>query len=180
MVERGLFVGRFQPFHYGHLYALKWILEREQEVVVAVGSAQYSHSFRNPFTLGERIEMIARVLKEEGLWDRTIVCGVPDTDGQHALWVRLVASCCPRFSRVYTNEPLTRLLFEEAGYSVIGIPYFDRERLEGTRIRIAIAEGREWRDLVPPSVARVIEEVNGVERISRLYQLALGSSALLK
>lgn len=171
MVERGLFIGRFQPFHYGHLYALKWILDREDEVIVAVGSAQYSHSFRNPFTLGERIEMIAGVLKDQGLWDRTIVCGVPDTDGRHALWVQLVVLCCPRFSRVYTNEPLSRLLFEEAGYPVSGVPFFDRERFEGTRIRIAMAEGREWRDLVPPPVVEVIEEIDGVERVSRLYQL---------
>ncbi|MEM4688075.1 MAG: nicotinamide-nucleotide adenylyltransferase [Thermofilaceae archaeon] len=177
MVERGLFIGRFQPFHYGHLYALKWILEREKEVVVAVGSAQYSHSFRNPFTLGERIEMISRVLKDQGLWSRTIVCGVPDTNGQHALWVQTVVSCCPRFSNVYSNEPLTRLLFEEAGYRVISIPFFDRERFEGTRIRIAIAEGKEWKDLVPPPVAEVIEEINGIERISRLYQLVRGNIA---
>lgn len=171
MVERGLFIGRFQPFHYGHLYALKWILERENEVIVAVGSAQYSHSFRNPFTLGERIEMISRVLKEQNLWDRVIVCGVPDTDGKHALWVQLVVSYCPRFRKVYTNEPLSRLLFEEAGYLVSGVPFFDRERFEGTRIRIAMAEGGEWKDLVPPSVVKVIEEINGVERVSKLYQL---------
>lgn len=176
MIERGLFVGRFQPFHYGHLYALKWILEREEEVVVAIGSAQYSHSFRNPFTLGERIEMMSRALKEEGLWSRIIVCGVPDTNGQHALWVQTVISCCPRFRRVYSNEPLTRLLFEEAGYRVDGIPLFDRERFEGTSIRIAMAEGREWKECVPPQVAKVIEEINGVERLSKLYQLVRGNN----
>jgi len=171
LVERGLFIGRFQPFHYGHLYALKWILEREEEVVVAVGSAQYSHSFRNPFTLGERIEMIAAALREHSIWGRVLVSGVPDTDGVHSLWVRLVTSYCPRFTRVYTNDALTRLLFEEEGYEVHPIPFFERERLEGTRIRIAMAEGREWRDCVPSSVARVIEEVRGVERVAQLYRM---------
>ncbi|RLF01945.1 MAG: nicotinamide-nucleotide adenylyltransferase, partial [Thermoprotei archaeon] len=58
---RGLFVGRFQPFHLGHLKALRWILEREDEVIICIGSAQYSHSLRNPFTVGERVEMIWRV-----------------------------------------------------------------------------------------------------------------------
>lgn len=166
-----MFVGRFQPFHYGHLYALKWILEREEEVVIAVGSAQYSHSFRNPFTLGERVEMIVRTMREQKLWHRVVICGVPDTDGEHSLWVPLVVSSCPRFVRVYSNEPLTRLLFEEAGFKVISIPLFERERYEGTRIRVAMAEGRDWRSNVPLEVARVIEEVRGVERVSRLYQL---------
>lgn len=171
MVDRGLFIGRFQPFHYGHLHALKWILEREKEVVVAVGSAQYSHSFRNPFTLGERIEMIVSALKEYNMWDRVLVCSVLDTNGQHSLWVQLVLSSCPRFTRVYSNEPLTRLLFEEAGFNVLSIPFFDRDKYEGTRIRISMAEGGDWKSCVPSSVARIIEEIKGVERVARLYKL---------
>ena len=171
MVERALFIGRFQPFHYGHLHALKWILERENEVVVAIGSAQYSHSFKNPFTLGERIEMIVAALRENELWNRVLICSVPDTDGQHSLWTRLVLSSCPRFTRVYSNDPLTRLLFEEAGFDVLSIPFFDRDRYEGTRIRIAMAEGKEWKSCVPPAVAKVIEEIKGVERVARLYKL---------
>ena len=35
-MSRGLFIGRFQPFHYGHLAALKWILSREDEVIFAL------------------------------------------------------------------------------------------------------------------------------------------------
>ncbi|RLE99121.1 MAG: nicotinamide-nucleotide adenylyltransferase [Thermoprotei archaeon] len=168
---RALFIGRFQPFHYGHLSALKWILEREREVVIAVGSAQYSHSFKNPFTLGERLEMIAAALKEEGLWSRVIPVGVPDTDGRHSLWVQLVISYSPRFTRVYSNEPLTRMLFEEAGYEVKGIPFFKRELYEGTRIRRLIAQGGDWEGLVPPAVARLIKEVGGVERLRRLWEM---------
>ena len=168
---RALFIGRFQPFHYGHLSALKWILEREREVVIAVGSAQYSHSFKNPFTLGERLEMIAAALKEEGLWSRVIPVGVPDTDGRHSLWVQLVISYSPRFTRVYSNEPLTRMLFEEAGYEAKGIPFFKRELYEGTRIRRLIAQGGDWEGLVPPAVARLIKEVGGVERLRRLWEM---------
>ncbi len=176
-VDRALFIGRFQPFHYGHLYALKWIAEREREVVVAVGSAQYSHSFRNPFTVGERIEMIAAALKEEGLWDRVVIAAVPDTDGKHSLWVRLVVSSCPRFKRVYTNEPLTRLLFEEEGFEISGIPFFKREVFEGTKIRLMMAEGGDWKSLVPPAVARVIDSIRGAERVARLYALERGVSS---
>lgn len=171
VADRALFIGRFQPFHYGHLHALRWIAEREREVVVAVGSAQFSHSFRNPFTAGERIEMIAAALKEEGLWDKVIIASVPDTDGRHSLWVPLVVSLCPRFKRVYTNEPLTRLLFEEAGFEVVGIPFFKREVFEGVKIRVLMAEGGEWRSFVPPAVARVIDSIRGAERVSHLYRL---------
>ncbi len=170
-IDRALFIGRFQPFHKGHLHALKWILSREAEVVVAVGSAQYSHSFKNPFTLGERLEMIATALKEEGLWERVILAAVPDTDGKHSLWVQTVVSLCPRFRRVYTNEPLTRLLFEEAGYEVVGIPFLEREVYEGTKIRRIIAEDAGWETFVPPAVARIIREIGGVKRLTELVKL---------
>jgi len=140
-------------------------------VVLAIGSAQYSHSFRNPFTLGERIEMIYRTLRAEKLLDRVIVCSVPDTDGRHAIWVQMVIACCPSFKRVYTNDPLTRLLFEEAGFEVRGIPFFERERYEGTAIRLEMAKNGDWRSRVPPTVAEVIEKIAGVERVARLYRM---------
>ena len=40
MVKRGLYVGRFQPFHLGHLGAVKSILEDVEELVIVIGSAQ--------------------------------------------------------------------------------------------------------------------------------------------
>jgi len=38
MTKRGLFVGRFQPFHKGHLRAVKDILGKVDELVIVVGS----------------------------------------------------------------------------------------------------------------------------------------------
>ena len=57
-MTRALFVGRFQPFHYGHLHAVESILKENDELLLVVGSAQMSHEPDNPFTAGERIEMI--------------------------------------------------------------------------------------------------------------------------
>jgi len=170
MVGRGLYIGRFQPFHLGHLYALKWILEREDEVIVAIGSAQYSHSPSNPFTLGERVEMIWRVLKEEGLTGRCILIGVPDTNGVHSLWPALIRSFLPPFDRAYTNDPLSKLLLEEAGFKVEGIPFFRRDLYEATRIRELMAEGGPWEELVHPRVAEYIKEIGGVERVKGLLR----------
>ncbi|MEM3596417.1 MAG: adenylyltransferase/cytidyltransferase family protein, partial [Candidatus Bathyarchaeia archaeon] len=54
----GLYVGRFQPFHLGHLEVVRSILNRADELIIAIGSSQYSHTRRNPFTAGERVTMI--------------------------------------------------------------------------------------------------------------------------
>lgn len=168
-MTRAAYVGRFQPFHYGHLSALKWILERENEVVLIVGSAQYSHSFNNPFTLGERIDMIWNTLKYEKLLEQVIIVGVPDTNGQHSLWVQLVKAYAPEFSKVYSNDPLTKLLFKEYGYEVHPIPFFERKKYNATRIRRLIINSEPWEQLVPPPVAQVIKRIRGDKRLRELY-----------
>jgi nicotinamide-nucleotide adenylyltransferase len=94
--------------------------------------------------------------------------------------VQLVVSLCPRFKRVYTNEPLTRLLFEEAGFEVIAIPFFKREVFEGTKIRALMAEGGDWRSFVPSAVAKVIDDIRGAERVSYLFQLEEKSKIIQK
>lgn len=36
-MTRGLFVGRFQPFHLGHLHVIKELLEKVDELIIAIG-----------------------------------------------------------------------------------------------------------------------------------------------
>ena len=47
--NRALFIGRFQPFHNGHLNVIKTLLENHKEVVVVIGSAQEENTAENPF-----------------------------------------------------------------------------------------------------------------------------------
>lgn len=167
-MRRGLFIGRFQPFHKGHLYAVKRILEEVDELIIVVGSAQMSHELDNPFTAGERIEMIRRALDAEGIdRGRYMLIPIPDAPA-HTVWVSMVESQTPRFDVVYTNQPLTRRLMLEAGYEVRGIELYERERYEATEIRRRILVGEDWRDLVPEEVYRYLMEIDGVGRIRDL------------
>jgi nicotinamide-nucleotide adenylyltransferase len=162
-----LFVGRFQPYHLGHLAATKWILEREERLIIGIGSAQYSHTFENPFTAGERIEMIIATLEEEGLAGRCIIVPIPDV-GQHAIWVQHVKQYCPPFSRVYSNSSLVRRLFVEASIEVREIPFFERDKYDATYIRRLMIEGGEWEKYVPRPVVSVIKRIGGVERLREI------------
>ncbi len=170
---RGLFIGRFQPFHLGHLKALKWILSNVDEVIIAIGSANIALTFKNPFTAGERIEMITRVLKSENILDRVYICSVPDTIGDvHTIWPSYLRHWCPEFDVVYTNDLLSQICLEYAKVSYSEIPFFDRERYSGTYIRTLMAHRDDkWRELVPKDVADFIDRVNGVERIVRLAKI---------
>jgi nicotinamide-nucleotide adenylyltransferase len=168
MFKRALFIGRFQPFHNGHLYAVKAILQEAEEIIIAVGSAQMSHELDNPFTAGERIEMIRRTLMAEGLDpSRYIIIPIPDAPA-HRVWVSQVESQTPKFDVVYTNQPLTRRLLSEAGYVVRGIVLYRREIYEATEIRRRILEGGDWSTLVPREVYRFVKEIDGEGRIRDL------------
>ncbi len=161
---RGLFIGRFQPFHNGHLKGIRWALERCDELVVAVGSTQRSFDRMDLFTAGERIEMIRGVLKAGKLDGRCIIIPVSDINN-NALWVSHLKSLCPEFKVVFSNNPLVKLLFSEAGMKVLEVPLFERRKCDGTYIRKLMLSGNKWRELVPPEVAEFIAESKGAERL---------------
>ncbi|MBN2335934.1 nicotinamide-nucleotide adenylyltransferase [Candidatus Bathyarchaeota archaeon] len=167
-MTRALFVGRFQPFHYGHLHAIKTILEGCDELVLVVGSAQMSHEHDNPFTAGERIEMIRAALDAaEVPTERYMIIPIPDAPA-HRVWVSAVESQTPRFDLVYSNQPLTRRLLIEAGYEVKYIRMFERGKFEASEIRRRILESEDWSDLVPPEVYQIVEDIDGENRIRDL------------
>jgi nicotinamide-nucleotide adenylyltransferase len=168
MVKRGLFVGRFQPFHKGHLEVVKRILKEVDELVIIVGSAQYSHRLDNPFTSGERITMIRKALQEEEIQlSRIWIVPVPDIH-QHALWVSQIVGYAPKFDVVYANEPLTHRLFMEAGFRVESIPFIKRDVYLATEIRKRMLAGENWKELVPNTVVNFIEEIDGDSRLRQL------------
>jgi nicotinamide-nucleotide adenylyltransferase len=165
MVKRGLYVGRFQPFHLGHLEAIKDVLKDVEELVIIIGSAQYSHNSHNPFTAGERLVMIRCALQEAAVdYSRLWIVPVPDVH-LHMLWVSAIEGYTPHFNIVYSNEPLTRRLFTEAGYKVEKIQFFQRKLYTSTIVRERMIKGENWMKLVPKSVADFINEIDGVNRL---------------
>jgi nicotinamide-nucleotide adenylyltransferase len=168
VVTRGLYVGRFQPFHLGHLDAIKYVLSEVDELVVVIGSAQYSHNNVNPFTAGERLVMVRHALLEAGVdYTKLWIVPVPDVH-LHMLWVSAVEGYTPKFHTVYSNEPLTRRLFTEAGYQVKKIPLFDRQVYMSTLVRERMVKGDSWTELVPKSIAEFINKIDGVNRLRDL------------
>jgi nicotinamide-nucleotide adenylyltransferase len=168
VVNRGLYVGRFQPFHLGHLDAIKEALREVDELVIVIGSAQYSHKLSNPFTAGERLVMIRHALQQANVdLMRVWIVPVPDVH-LHMLWVSAVEGYTPKFNVVFSNEPLTRRLFTEAGYTVKNIPLFDRKNYVSTYIREKMIQDNSWTTLVPKSVAEFIIKIDGVNRLRDL------------
>jgi nicotinamide-nucleotide adenylyltransferase len=166
----GLLVGRFQPFHLGHLKAVKYAMTRVNYLYVVVGSAQRSHERDNPFTAAERITMIKSALDGNGVDPaRWMAIPIPDADS-HSLWVSTVESMVPEFDIVFTNDALTFSLFKNEGIEVRAVPYLDRSKYSATNVRDRILERKDWESLVPPQVAIWVKKFGGVERVRALMR----------
>jgi len=163
---KALFIGRFQPFHKGHLQIIQNVSKKYDEIIIGLGSSQYTNSFQNPFSSDERQEMIKRSLKQIGIKNYRIEL-IPDIHDL-ARWASYVTSIIPDFDVVITNSPLTKRLFEEKGYKIEETAIFDRMRYSGKEIRRRMAEDEPWIDLVPASVVEIIRKVDGVNRLKKV------------
>ncbi len=167
--KRALYLGRFQPVHNGHLWAVSYALKSCDELVIAVGSAQKSHELHDPFTTGERLQMIRRALIEAKIdSSRVSVIPIPDTWESHSLWVSRVVSYCGNFDAVFSNQPLVTRLFKEAGFKTVSIPLYKRKTLCGTELRSGMLKGDDWEPYVPKAVAKFIREHKLVQRVREL------------
>lgn len=166
-----LVIGRFQPVHKGHLYVIKYVSERSDRVIIGIGSALESHTIRNPFTAGERLEMILIGIDEYGLnRNKFLLIPIPDAPF-HKQWVSIVETLTPRFDIVYSNEPLTRELFIEAGYEVKSIPFYNRLIYSGEEFRRRVVEGDDWREIVTPAIAKYLIENKLINRLRNLFAI---------
>jgi nicotinamide-nucleotide adenylyltransferase len=159
-----LIVGRFQPFHNGHVKLIEFAEEEADKIIIAIGSSQESHTWENPFTASERRDMIRRSLKT---FQRYEIIEIPDVNND-SVWVSHVKRTAPEFQVVYTNGELEIKLFTEAGFEVRTTPLYSRNLYSGTEIRRRIAEGENWERLVPKGTIDVIREADGVRRIKEL------------
>lgn len=165
---RGLLVGRMQPIHNGHLQVIKKTFKDVDEIIIGIGSAQLSHSTKDPFTAGERVMMLTKALAENNI-DSSNYYIIPLVDIlMNAVWVSHVKMLTPPFEKVFSGNPLVQRLFKEEGYDVDIPPLFNRTELSGTEIRKRMINNENWKSLVPDSVVKIINKIDGVQRIKHL------------
>ncbi|MEW6036270.1 MAG: nicotinamide-nucleotide adenylyltransferase [Candidatus Micrarchaeota archaeon] len=170
MPKRALFVGRFQPFHHGHYYAIRKLLGKYDEVVVVVGSSEDSYSSENPFSCGERIEMMRRCFPKGDL-GRMVIVPVPDVN-DNRIWVEHVFNHIPAIDDVYSNNQLVKMLFSKHGILVKQIEFYDRGPKEGSNIRRLMADGdRSWTKHVPQKAVEVLDAIEAEQRMKKLVRM---------
>jgi len=162
----GLLIGRFQPFHLGHLDAVLFGLSRVENLFICIGSSNKSNERKNPFSAEERREMITLSI-EPSITDRIKIFDIPDV-GDHEKWTFEIDKIVPKYDVIFTNDEFTKTLFEKRKISVISVVLKDREKFSGTNIRNLIIEDKNWRDLVPQGTRNVLDSINAKERLKNL------------
>ena len=162
----GLLIGRFQPFHLGHLDAVLFGLSRVENLFICIGSSNKSNERKNPFSAEERREMITLSI-EPSITDRIKIFDIPDV-GDHEKWTFEIDKIVPKYDVVFTNDEFTKTLFEKRKISIISVVLKDREKFSGTNIRNLITEDKIWRDLVPQGTRNVLDNINAKERLQNL------------
>jgi nicotinamide-nucleotide adenylyltransferase len=172
-LSRGLFIGRFQPFHLGHIAAIKFAFSNVDELVIVIGSSQVSYEPDNPFTAGERISMIKDSLNADPKIDckKTLIIPIPDTN-VHSTWTHSLDILVPQYDAVFTNNAFTGYLFIQRNITVIEPKLVDRNDLSGTEIRSRMVKNIKWAHLVTAETLKVIERINGVERVKKISSLS--------
>lgn len=163
---KALFIGRFQPFHLGHLLLLQRLATQYEEIIIGIGSSQYHDTPDNPFSEAERYQMISLSLDAVGI-DNYQIVSIPDIHNPPK-WVDHVCSIISDFDLIIANNPFTRKLFSEKGFLVKGTAYFDRKRYSGKEIRRRMINNEPWVDLVPNAVYEIIGKIDGITRLKKI------------
>lgn len=166
-MSNALYVGRFQPFHLGHLDAVKQILKKCDRVIIGIGSAENNFTPENPFTAGERFEMIDSTLKKEKIAaEKYAIIPIRNINNYH-LWVRHVEIISPKFDKIYSSSKIVRRLFAEYGKYDLEKLVFNYD-ITATDVRQAMLEGANWKTLVPMPVIDIMNRIDGPARLKEI------------
>ena len=162
----GFLIGRFQPFHLGHVEAVNFALSKVEQLYIGIGSSNKSHQLRNPFTAEERKLMITSSLDHETL-KKISIFDIPDLS-DHSKWVNSVDKIIPNYDIVFSNDDFTHSLYEMKNKKIIPVVLKSREDLSGTNIRKLIENDENWYNLVPDGTKTVLLKINAKNRLEDL------------
>lgn len=158
-------MGRFQPFHNGHMELVKQILNECDEIIIAITSSQFNYLEKDPFTAGERIEMIHNSLRDSDVdLTRCFVIGV-ENQFNIATWSSYLKAALPKFDIVYSGNDYVKMLLADSGIEVVSPKFLDRTQYNATKIRKMIVSDEQWQKFVPFAVVDFIRTINGENRL---------------
>jgi len=166
----GLVIGRFQPFHNGHLLLIKKCLEIVDILKIGIGSSQTFNEINNPFSSDERKAFIIESLKEEKIAEnRCLIYNIPDKFNFQE-WISSIFEIIGDFDVIFTNNLWIGRIFQLRGKKFINNFKFNFKKYNGTYIRkLLYNQNRKWQKLVPMPVRNYLLRKEILNRIYLIY-----------
>ena len=150
-----LIVGRFQPFHKGHLFLIKKALEKADKIIVGIGSSNIT-DVNNPIDFETRKKVIKAVFYKEGIEEKLSKIVPLDDFFDDQKWLLNLKKQVGKFDLALGNNSWTNNILKKSGYKVLEVDYYKRPLYEGWRIRKLIKEGKKWENRVPTYLIKAI------------------------
>jgi NAD+ synthase len=164
--KKVVFVGRFQPFHNGHLEAIKWILAQSKRLKIVIGSMQEFGQADNPLAYQERREILELALAEAGA-ENCEIFGLPDFYNDAAWTQKMLEITGLKAGEtvLVSLNDWARSCAEKIGIEAAIQPVFC-DNLSATQVRQTIAAGSEWKSLVPSVVFDYLKNEGLAQKIA--------------
>lgn len=99
--DLSVFIGRFQPFHVGHLHNIRKALTVSDRLILLIGSSSRAPSIKNPFSFEQRKAMIeADLLLTDIDIDRVIIEPLRDYYYDEQAWLDNVKSAVTKHQQL--------------------------------------------------------------------------------
>ena len=154
-MNRALFIGRFQPFHNGHLHVAKSLSGKFDELIIGIGSSQEKNTRNNPFSYNERKAMISNALKANNIRNFKIF-PVPDLYDDYK-WTNYILKNLPKFDVAHSGNDWTIRCFRKHKIKAVKIRLV--KGLSSTKIRHLIKNNKKWENLVPKEIYGYIKKM---------------------
>jgi nicotinamide-nucleotide adenylyltransferase len=171
---KALFIGRFQPFHKGHLSVIQEALKENDHLYIGIGSTQYNYEPLNPLTIAERILLIEAALKEAKISrEKYTIIPIPNIEN-FTLWPRHVELYIPPFQKLYTGSSIVAEIFKDYNkilknpYQII--PVQKKYKICSTDIRTKMLKNIPWEKFVASATAKLLKEWHIPERLKTLEE----------
>ena len=162
----GLLIGRFQPFHLGHLAALEFALSKVDKLWLGLGSSNKPLEKNNPFSVEERKKMILSSI-EDSIKNKITIFPIPDLDN-HVKWIENIDTIVPDYEIIFSNDSMTEHLYSKRNIKVLSIPFLKRNQLSGTRIRNLINTNQKWENFVPEGTKNFLINTSAKDNLKNL------------
>lgn len=176
MVRVGVVLGRFQPFHKGHLKYVLLGLRESKNLIIGIttpGERPSKYEPRdpqrfgiqnNPFTYFERKKMIKESLEDEGI-NSGHVKFIHFKPSRLDLWFKKVPKSVTYFLTLTDTVNKQADQMRSQGLKVKILEFIKDDRFKGLNVRKLMKANSKWVSLVPKSVAKFLKEGKSVKKV---------------